>query len=270
MAYYEEDVTPREKKISRRLAIGMHVLALMLLIFGVSWQRRASEPAAVVDLWSSMQPPKQEPAPAPAPKPTPKPEAKPKPEPKPEPKPVPKPEAKPIPKADIALKEKLEKEKKLKEQQELEKRKEEEKKKLKVQEQLEAKKKEEEKKKLDKERLAQEAETKEKQMLAERLAKEQAAVRSREFDKYMTLIRNKVRQNVAGDLSNVPPSARVEFEVTLLPGGDVLDVRVVRASGIPAYDEAVERAIRKSSPLPVPSDAGFDPFRKFNLVHRPQ
>ena len=71
------------------------------LIFGVSWQKKYSEPAAVVDLWSSMAPPRQEPTPKPAPRiePQPKPPA-----------PAPKPEVKPIPKPDIALKEKLEKE----------------------------------------------------------------------------------------------------------------------------------------------------------------
>ena len=55
----------------------MHVAFLLLLMFGVSWQKRDSEPAAVVELWSSMTPPKPEtPAPAPAPKPEPKPEPK--------------------------------------------------------------------------------------------------------------------------------------------------------------------------------------------------
>ncbi|HEV7391383.1 MAG TPA: cell envelope integrity protein TolA, partial [Burkholderiales bacterium] len=68
---WDEDVSPRERKIARWLAGGMHVALLVLLIFGVSWQRRHSEPAAVVDLWSSMAPPKQE-TPPPPPRPAPK------------------------------------------------------------------------------------------------------------------------------------------------------------------------------------------------------
>src|SRR4051812_13108767 len=102
---YDEDVNPRERKIARGLAIGMHAVVLLLLIFGVVWQRRVSEPAAVVDLWSGVSPPpKAEPTPKPKPKPEPEPEPEPKPQPKPKPKPEPpppppKPEVKAVPKA---------------------------------------------------------------------------------------------------------------------------------------------------------------------------
>ena len=46
-----------------------------------------------------------------------------------------------------------------------------------------------------------------------------------------------------------------EFEVTQLPSGEVLDVKLRRSSGNPTLDAAVERAIRKSSPLPKPAQA---------------
>ena len=42
------------------------------------------------------------------------------------------------------------------------------------------------------------------------------------------------------------------FEATQLPSGEVISVRVLVSSGNKALDEAVERAIRKSSPLPKP------------------
>ena len=282
---YEEDVSPSERKKARAFAIGMHVAVIVLLIFGVSWQRRQSEPAAIVELWSSMAPPKQE-APAPQPKPEPKVEP-PKPVPKPPPPPPPKPEVKAIPKADIALKEKLEKERKVKEreelekkkQQELEKRKDEEAKKLKSQQQqqqLEAKKKEDEKKKLDKERAAQEAEAKklaaEKQAIADRLAKEAAAGQAGEIDKYTRMIQDRVRRHIV-EPANLQGNPEVEIELRILPGGDVLEpsVRVRRSSGNPAYDQAVERAILKASPLPVPSDPSlFNRFRELNLKIRPK
>jgi colicin import membrane protein len=276
-----DDATPREKKISRALAVGMHVAFLLLLLFGVSWQKRYSEPAAVVDLWSSMAPPKQEPLPTPV---RPEPKAEPKPVPKVEQKPLPKPEVKPAPKADIALKEKLEKERKLREQRELEKkkqqeletRKEDEAKKLKAQQQLEAKKKEDEKRKLDKERVAQDAETKrltaEKQALADRLAKEQAAAQSRVHDEYIRQISNKIRRYIV-EPPNLEGNPQVEFDVRLLPGGEVLEasLRVKRSSGNPAYDQAVERAILKASPLPLPPDPSmFNQFRDLNLKIRPK
>src|SRR5581483_2615389 len=64
---YEDEATPREKKLSRNLAIGVHVAIVVLLIFGVSWHRRqAAEPSNVADLWSSMNPPREQ-----APKPEP-------------------------------------------------------------------------------------------------------------------------------------------------------------------------------------------------------
>ena len=270
-----EDVTERERKISRALAIAMHVGLVLLLVFGVAWQRRISEPAAVVDLWSSMTPPKQEVAPPP--KPAPKVEVKP--EPRPAPPPPPKVEAKPQPKPDISLKEKLEKERKVKEQQELEKKKqlEQEKRKEDEKKKLEAKKKEEEKVKLEKERLAQEAEAKrlaqEKQEIANKLAKEQAASQSRAFDEFVRRIQNKVRGNII-EPPNLQGSPQVEFEVRLLPGGEIMEgsVRLKRSSGNPAYDQAVERAILKSSPLPVPpaGDPLFERFREPILQIRPR
>ena len=54
----------------------------------------------------------------------------------------------------------------------------------------------------------------------------------------------------------MPPDIKgnpeAEFEVTQLPSGEVLNVRLLKSSGHTAYDAATERAIRKSSPLPKP------------------
>jgi colicin import membrane protein len=48
-------------------------------------------------------------------------------------------------------------------------------------------------------------------------------------------------------------------------------LRLVRSSGIPAYDQAVERAILKSSPLPLPPDPTlFNQFRALNLQIQPK
>lgn len=281
-----DHATPREKRISRALAGGMHVGVLVLLIFGVSWQKRYSEPAAVVDLWSSLPPPRPAPAPPAPPSPTPEPKPVPKaPPPKPEVKPPPpKPEVKPVPKPDIALKEKQEKERKLKEQQELEKkkqaelerRKEDEAKKQKAQQQAEAKKKDDEKRKLEREQAAADAELKkqaqEKQALADKLAKEAAAAQSRLYDEYVRQISNKIKRYII-EPPNLQGNPQVEFEVRLLPGGEVLEasLRIKRSSGNTAYDQAVERAILKASPLPLPPDpALFNMFRELNLKIRPK
>ena len=116
MAYATE--TPNEKALSGALALVMHVLFFALLVFGVAWQKRESPPM-VAELWSELPAPKVAPPPPPTIEPKPEPKAQPKPPPKIEPKPAPKPD----PKADIALREKKEKERKAKEQELAEKKK---------------------------------------------------------------------------------------------------------------------------------------------------
>lgn len=44
------------------------------------------------------------------------------------------------------------------------------------------------------------------------------------------------------------------FQVTLMPSGDVARAVLVKSSGQPTYDAEVERAILKASPLPLPRD----------------
>jgi len=55
-----------------------------------------------------------------------------------------------------------------------------------------------------------------------------------------------------------------EIRVRLGPSGEILDAEVTRSSGNPWYDESVERAIRKASPLPPPPEAG-----DWSFVFRP-
>ena len=70
---------------------------------------------------------------------------------------------------------------------------------------------------------------------------------------------------------NLQGNPQVEFDVVLIPGGEVLNVKLRRSSGVPAYDEAVERAIRKASPLPLPPDPTlFQQFRELHLRMRPK
>jgi len=64
---------------------------------------------------------------------------------------------------------------------------------------------------------------------------------------------------------------RAEFSVTLLPGGAVLKAELKKSSGNAAYDIAVEHAILKSKPLPLPppDEQLFNRFRELNLVFKP-
>ena len=196
-------------------------------------------------------PPKAAPAPEPKPQPKPEiatkaPEKKPepkKPEPKPEPprpepkKPEPKkpeppkPETKPPePKAQAKplepappdyLKQQLEQERK----------------------RAEAARREQEAKQAEQARLAG--------MLNADAARASAASTRGNFDKYKLAIQQKVRGNLLRPpgLSGNPEAV---FEVDQLPSGEVLAIRLKRSSGIPALDDAIERSIRRSSPLPLP------------------
>ena len=105
---------------------------------------------------------------------------------------------------------------------------------------------------------------------AERIAQEeQTAATGRMVDEYKAKIMAKIRSNVRMP-TDVVSSARAEFSVTLLPGGAVLQVNLKKSSGNAAYDNAVERAILKSDPLPLPPDVAlFNRFRELNLVFKP-
>jgi len=98
-------------------------------------------------------------------------------------------------------------------------------------------------------------------------AEQAAAARSRGFADYAGKIRGKIRGNIV-----MPPEMKgnpeAVFEVTQLPTGEVLSVKLTRSSGNSAWDAATERAILKSSPLPKPDQA--DLFqRNLKLTFRP-
>jgi colicin import membrane protein len=63
----------------------------------------------------------------------------------------------------------------------------------------------------------------------------QAAARASEMARYTGQIRDKVRSNIV-----MPPSIQgnpeAEFEVTLIPTGEVINVRMQKSSGNAAYD----------------------------------
>ena len=250
--------TPNDKAISGALTLVMHALFFALLVIGVSWQKRQSD-TMVAELWSSLpQPaPKAEPPPPPPP-----PKAAPEPPrlaPKAEPKPAPKVEPKPQPKADIDLREKKEKERKAREQAAAEK-----KKKREEQERIEAARQQAKEAAEAKRRAQEQAEA------LKKLAAQQAAARAAEVDKYRQAISARIKRFIV-EPPNLQGNPEAELDIIVLPGGEVLDVRTRKASGQPAWDNAVERAIRRAQPLPLPSDpALMKEFRELNLKFRPK
>jgi colicin import membrane protein len=242
----------RDRNKARMLALAMHAAFIVLLVFGVSWQKKPQAPV-VADLWSSL-PPMQQPKVEPQPEP-------PKPAPRVEPPPAPKAEPAPVPKPDIALKKK-EKEKEKPVEPKVEPKKKEDDKAARLKKDAELKKQNEER----------EAELK--KFLAEKEANDKAAARVSEQGKliaeYMERIRTKVRQNII-EPPGLQGNPTAEFDVVVIPGGDVLSVKLVRSSGVPAYDAAAERAITKSAPLPLPPNPElFARFRDLRLSVRPK
>lgn len=295
------------------LALGVHAVFVLLLVFGVSWQTQHPAPV-MVDLWDALPappapeaPPKPEPLP-PQPEPPPLPEPVPPPAPKPTPpvpkppQPAPKPEVKappaPAPKApDIALEKKkaeAERLQKLKQMQEAEE------KALAEAARLEA----EQMKKAQAEQLAQQKKREllrqmEEEALMQRMMEEDLASESRQIERaqaqaqaqaqaaaaaakrqsevarivgqYRDMISAKVRGNtrLPAELTGNP---QVRCLVRLLPTGEVQEVQVVESSGDKAYDEAVLRAIQKSSPLPLPTDrdARAEFLPELSFLHRPK
>jgi len=276
------------------LAVAMHAVLLMFLWVGVSWQN--NDPVEVqAEIWDMKV---QEAAPTPTPEPAPEPKPEPEVVKTPPPAPV---EAPPVPKEDpeIALqrlkKKKLEEEKAEKlEQARLKKEADEKLAKL------EAKKKADQKAKEEKEKAEQEAKDKaqaekdKKKAAAEKLAKEKAekAAKDKAFAAemsritgaaakgstgtaaqstggrtdggYAAAIKAKIKSNLV--YGSDDDSLSATYVITQLPTGEVIGVRKVKGSGSTAYDNAIENAIAKSSPLPKKKDGTVE--RELELVFK--
>lgn len=233
------------KRAAIVLAVAVHLVLALILFYGVRWQTHAPE-AVEVELVRAAPP-----APPSAPL---KEQVPPPPPPAPKPEPKPAPELKPPPKPDIALKDKE-----------------------KPKPKETPKPAPEAKPKPDpfQEQLQRETALREQTRLADAIAKEEAqlknakaaAARSKAINEYLARIIDKIRGNVV-----LPPEVKgnpeAVFDVTQLPSGEIISVRVKRGSGNAALDSAVERAILKSSPLPKPEQA--DLFsRSLDLRYKP-
>jgi colicin import membrane protein len=251
------------------LAIAVNVAFVAVLVFSVRWQSR-QPPAVTAELYAPPTKTAAAEAPAPAPAPTPEPPPVPKPEPAPPPVPKPEPPPKAVPKpepkaekpdphaAEIARKAKLEQERKAKEAADREKK---EREKKDAEKREAEKRKQEEQKRLAeaRERQAREAADLTAQAERERAARDaqrkaseaETAARTRAEVDYVRRIQAKVKGNVIlpPDMSGNPEAI---FEVVQLPTGEIIDAVLKKSSGVRAYDEAVQRAIQKSSPLPRP------------------
>ena len=249
---FDERVDPGRVS-SYVLAAAVHLLLFAILAFGVSWQNRPPESIAV-ELWEPPPPapvvetpkplPQVEPPQPAAVKPepvkpepvVPKPEIvekkapppKPKPvlkvEPKVEPKPVLKAAPKPVPKAEPVKPRVDDTQKRMRE--------------LLAREQ------------------ASLAIDRERQNIRDLVAKDAGAANAKALAAWTGKIQSQIKSRINKDIANaVPGNPASVFVVTLLPNCEVLKITLQKSGGNKAYDDEVERAILRASPLPRPDKA---------------
>jgi TonB family protein len=186
--------------------------------------------------------PKPEQKPAPKPEPKPKPKPKPKPEPKPEPKkPEPKPKPKPEPTNKPAPKPKPKPEPKPDPKPAIPDIEEPSLEEMLAEEELEMAK--------PTEPSAQES--------------QEAASNADQSDVEVASFTDAISAQV-GQRWRIPGNYRnrddikTQVRIQMIPGGEVINVSVVKSSGYPDFDESVMNAVKLASPLPVPDGPLFD------------
>lgn len=142
----------------------------------------------------------------------------------------------------------------------------------KQQEELAAKKRrEDERRQAQQQRQQQATQALREQLAAEEKARAaaQAARLAPEADKYKAAIRQKVERNWSRPTTS-RKGLQCTVRVRLIPGGEVLEVAVVKSSGDAVFDRSVESAVRKASPLPLPErEELFEQFREIEFIFRP-
>jgi colicin import membrane protein len=277
------------------LALFVNLLFVGVLVFSVSWQNRKPE-AVTAELYAPPPPqPRIDVRPEPRP-PPPEPKAEPKPAPKPPEPIVEKPDTRA---ADIALKAKREEERRVQEQAERERVQREREQRQEEQRQKEEARKAEEKHQAElRERQARQIEALKSQAARETQMRAQAErelamraqaeresrmraqaeqeTRERAQQAAASAARNsaqarwidQIRSRIRGYINlppDIPGNPEAIFDVVQLPTGEIIDVKLRKSSGVRAYDDAVQRAILKASPLPKPVPA--DLFQRSLELH---
>ena len=243
--YYEPN-----KVSAGALALLVHGVLFLVLYVSFSWQMKPPQ-GMVVDIWDSLPIEFEAPAAAPPPPPPPLIEKQ---------EPVKPPQAKPAPalppKADIDLKDKKKAKAENTAAQKLAEKK---------AEQAERRMEEAERRMEEVERQAQARAQAQRKTQAEA-----AAAAGKVVDEYIAKIAAKVRRFIVLP-PGVSPNIKAEFNVTLLPSGEVLIASLAKSSGNEVYDSAVERAILKAQPLPLPPAEKnmFNRFRDLRLKFSP-
>lgn len=268
----------RENTVSFKagmLSIGVHAVLVIALLISVNWKTTHPVSIAEVELWDSLP---NEVANEPLPPQIKPPESVVKETTKPvEAKPVEQDKHKDDSKVDIALEmkkkaleqkkadEKLKKEQDLLQKKQLAALQEEARKEELRDTQKPTKPNNDALKKLQQEALADEKTAGDQQAVGAK-----AAANAGIIGEYQNKIRTKIRGNVNKSLCG-DGNPELKFDIGLLPTGQLSgSPKLIKSSGNLACDEAVERAIMASEPLPLPNDSSlFSQFRNLKLTFRP-
>jgi colicin import membrane protein len=128
-----------------------------------------------------------------------------------------------------------------------------------------------EKKRAEAEKKRQEAKAEQERQareLAEQIAADEQAARDQsEIERFTRLIKDQIESA----FTNPQNGLSCTLLVKMVPGGDVVDAKVVRSSGNELFDRQAEIAVRKASPLPVPDDPRlFQQMREIQFIFDPQ
>lgn len=255
------------------MSLAVHVLLLGALLISFEWKNTHAISVAQVELWDQLPTPAPTPMPAPLPEPEPQ-TAEPI-------KREPVPEIKPQPEVEIAVEKKpaskeMVKPKEMIKPEPPKPNKNDEKARKKLLEQMrqeDLKSAAKEAPKLNQDaikQLQQDLLNEDKANAEQKTAAARSAVSAGVVDEFKNKIQAKIRSHVNKTLcGNGNPE--LKFEIGLIPTGELSGApKLLKSSGNVACDEAVERAIRMSEPLPLPPDSSLFPqFRNLRLTFKP-
>lgn len=151
----------------------------------------------------------------------------------------------------------------------------------------EKRKKEEELKKLEEKKKQEEAERKRKQeeekrrkaeeeLLKQQMQEEQLELEEAQNQQDMNLLAQ-YQQRIAGlverefNMTGLSDDLSCKIYIRLIPGGDVVDVRIIESSKNKLFDNRALTAVQKASPLPVPDDPRlFEKMREIRFIFDPE
>jgi len=91
-----------------------------------------------------------------------------------------------------------------------------------------------------------------------------------EIIRYIVAIQQKVRRNWIC-APGTPDGLSCVVSVSLIPGGDVADAKIVKSSENPDFDRSAVAAVYRAAPLPMPSDPdAMNQMRNFNFEFTPE